>query len=69
MIRINTEAIKTIEDIKRLEDMEEKNAKIVPVTMDKVDVGHTGTKLDSEFKKEEDNNFDSILQEEIKKYL
>ena len=69
MIRINTEAIKNIEDIKRLEDMEEKNAKIIPVTMDKVDVGHTGTKLDSEFKKEEDNNFDSILQEEIKKYL
>ena len=69
MIRINTEAIKNIEDIKRLSDMEEKNAKIIPVTMDKVDVGHTGTKLDSEFKKEEDNNFDSILQEEIKKYL
>ena len=69
MIRINTEAIKNIEDIKRLEDMEEKNAKIIPVTMDKVDVGHTGTKLDSEFKKEEENNFDSILQEEIKKYL
>jgi len=69
MIRINTEAIKNVEDIKRLSDMEEKNAKIIPVTMDKVDVGHTGTKLDSEFKKEEDNNFDSILQEEIKKYL
>ena len=68
MIRINTEAIKNIEDIKRLEDMEEKNAKIIPVTMDKVDVGHTNKGMDNS-NKEEDNSFGSILQEEIKKYL
>ena len=68
MIKINNEVDKYIEDIKRLSDIEEKNTKIIPVSMDKVDVGHTDKGMDNS-NKEEDNSFGSILQEEIKKYL
>ena len=69
MIRINNEVDKYIEDIKRLSDIEEKNTKIRPISMDKVDVEHSDKKMSDNSNKEENNNFDSILQEEIKKYL
>ena len=68
MIRIPTDIDKYIDDVKRLETIND-NKKVVAISFTKINVNKDGLEQNNKDKKNISDSFDDMLEAEIKKYL
>jgi len=68
MIRIPTDIDKYIDDVKRLETIND-NKKVVAISFTKINVNKDGLEQNNKDKRNISDSFDDILEAEIKKYL
>jgi len=68
MIRIPTDIDKYIDDVKRLETIND-NRKVAPISSTKINVNKDGLEQNNKNKKNISESFDDMLKDEIKKYL